>query len=71
MKVNTVRKEIKYDNITETNRLIKSCVNIVGKCSSQTKPKKKCGERTVVEKKNTAINARNVEKLKTKRNTEY
>ena len=33
MKVNTVRKEIKYDNITETNRLTKSCVNIVGKCS--------------------------------------
>ena len=60
MKVNANMKEVKSDNITETNRLIKACVIFVGrKVGLKPQPKnRKCSERTLVEKKNTAVNKR-------------
>ena len=60
MKVNAILKEIKSDNTTEANRLIKSMCHPCGmKSRSQTKPKKrKCSERTLAEKKNTTVNTR-------------
>ena len=60
MKVNANMKEVKSDNITETNRLIKACVIFVGrKVALKPKPKnRKCSERTLVEKKNTTVNTR-------------
>ena len=62
MKENAVLNEIKSDNITETNRLIKACHLYGKKRRPQSKPEnRKCSERALVEKKNTTINTRTTE----------
>ena len=60
MKVNAILKEIKSDNITETNRLIKASVIFVGR-NVGLKPNQRRGnavKKTLVEKRNTTVNTR-------------